>query len=53
MFRNVEDVPLSQMGWVETNFLDAIQYANGDSSTKWGKLRAEAGHPKTVRSENG
>lgn len=46
MFRNVEDVPLSQMGWVETNFLDAIQYANGDPSTPWGRLRAEAGHPK-------
>ena len=46
MFRHVEDVPLLQMGWVETNFLDAIQYANGDSWTKWGKLRAEAGHPK-------
>jgi alpha-L-arabinofuranosidase len=46
MFRNVEDVPLSQMGWVETNFLDAIEYANGAPSTKWGKLRAEAGHVK-------
>ena len=46
MFRNVEDVPMSQMGWVETNFLDAIQYANGDPSTEWGKLRAKAGHPK-------
>ncbi|HXD00872.1 MAG TPA: alpha-L-arabinofuranosidase C-terminal domain-containing protein [Verrucomicrobiae bacterium] len=46
MFRNVEDVPLPEMGWVETNFLDAIQYANGDASTKWGKLRAEAGHSK-------
>jgi alpha-L-arabinofuranosidase len=46
MFRNVEDVPLPEMGWVETNFLDAIQYANGSPSTTWGKLRAEAGHPK-------
>ncbi len=46
MFRNVEDVPLSDMGWVETNFLDAIEYANGSLSTTWGKLRAEAGHPK-------
>ncbi|MGH7951132.1 MAG: alpha-L-arabinofuranosidase C-terminal domain-containing protein, partial [Limisphaerales bacterium] len=46
MFRNVEDVPMPRMGWVETNFLDAIQYANGAPSTKWGKLRADAGHPK-------
>jgi len=34
MFRLVEDVPLAEMGWVETNFLDAIQYANGSPSTK-------------------
>lgn len=46
MFRNVEDVPLPEMGWVETNFLDAIQYANGSASTTWGKLRAAAGHPR-------
>jgi alpha-L-arabinofuranosidase len=46
IFRNVEDVPLPQMGWVETNFLDAIQFANGAPSTIWGKLRAAAGHPR-------
>ena len=26
--------------------LDLIEWANGDKSTKWGRLRAEAGHPK-------
>jgi alpha-L-arabinofuranosidase len=26
--------------------LDLIEWANGDVKTKWGKLRAEAGHPK-------
>ena len=46
IFRNVEDVPLPQMGWVETNFLDAIQFANGAPSTRWGKLRAAAGHAR-------
>jgi alpha-L-arabinofuranosidase len=38
-------VPLSQMGpWVQ-DALDAIQYANGDTSTTWGALRAANGHP--------
>jgi len=26
--------------------LDAIEYCNGDVTTKWGKVRAEAGHPE-------
>jgi alpha-L-arabinofuranosidase len=46
MFRQTEDVPMDEMGWVVTNFLDAIEYANGDKSTTWGKLRAQQGHPK-------
>ncbi len=46
MFRNVEDVPMPEMDWVADNFVDAIQFANGSTSTKWGKLRAEMGHPK-------
>ena len=25
--------------------LDLIEWANGDASTKWGKVRADAGHP--------
>ena len=38
-------VPLNQMGpWVQ-DALDAIQYANGDTSTPWGALRAANGHP--------
>jgi alpha-L-arabinofuranosidase len=38
-------VPLTQMGpWVQ-DALDAIQYANGDTSTIWGALRAANGHP--------
>jgi len=46
MFRNAEDVPMSEMGWVATNFVDAIEYANGSKSSKWGKLRADDGHAK-------
>ncbi len=26
--------------------LDLIEFANGDTTTKWGKLRSEMGHPK-------
>lgn len=38
--------PMSEMDeWVD-ECLDLIEWANGDASTKWGKLRAEAGHPK-------
>jgi alpha-L-arabinofuranosidase len=46
-FRSVKDVPMDQMGWVATNFLDAIQFANGPATSSWGKLRAEEGHPKS------
>ena len=60
MFRQAEDVPMAEMGWVVTNFVDAIEYANGNPSTKWGKLRARQGHPKSfglkmveVGNENG
>lgn len=38
-------VPLDQMGpWVQ-DALDLIQYANGDTNTTWGALRAVNGHP--------
>ena len=38
-------VPLAQMGpWVQ-DALDAIEYANGDTNTTWGALRAANGHP--------
>ena len=39
-------VPMSEMDeWVQ-DALDLIEWANGDATTKWGKVRAEAGHPK-------
>jgi len=46
MFRQAEDVPMSEMGWVGTNFVDAIEYANGPKTSRWGRLRAEQGHAK-------
>jgi len=40
-----EVVPLDKMGeWVQ-DALDAIEYANGPVDSKWGSLRAKAGHP--------
>ncbi|MCR4836385.1 MAG: carbohydrate binding domain-containing protein, partial [Bacteroidaceae bacterium] len=39
-------VPMSEMDeWVD-EALDLIEWANGDVNTKWGKIRADAGHPK-------
>lgn len=39
-------VPLSEIGeWVQ-DALDLIEFANGGDTTKWGKIRAELGHPK-------
>ena len=39
-------VPMSEMDeWVQ-DALDLIEWANGDVNTKWGRVRAEAGHPK-------
>ena len=38
--------PMAEMGpWVQSA-LDAIEYANGPVSSKWGAARAKAGHPK-------
>jgi len=39
-------IPMCQMGDYIQDVLDLIEWANGDTKTKWGKLRAEAGHPK-------
>ena len=39
-------VPMSEMDeWVD-EALDLIEWANGDATTKWGRVRAEAGHPE-------
>ena len=38
-------VPVDQLDSYIQDALDLIEFANGDQSTKWGKLRAEMGHP--------
>ncbi len=38
-------VPMSEMDEWTQDVLDLIEWANGDVSTKWGRIRAEAGHP--------
>ncbi len=41
-----EVVPMEEMDeWVQ-DALDLIEWANGDATTRWGRVRAEAGHPK-------
>jgi alpha-L-arabinofuranosidase len=40
-----EVVPLDRMGqWVQ-DALDALEYANGPTTSVWGRLRAKNGHP--------
>lgn len=40
-------IPMSEMGAYIQDILDLIEWANGDArKTKWGKIRAEADHPK-------
>jgi alpha-L-arabinofuranosidase len=41
-----ETVPMDQMGPYVQDVLDAIEYANGPVTSKWGALRAKNGHPK-------
>jgi alpha-L-arabinofuranosidase len=40
-----EVVPMDQLGPYVQDALDAIEYANGPTTTKWGALRARNGHP--------
>ncbi len=39
-------IPLCDMDNYVQDILDLVEYANGDVTTKWGKKRAESGHPK-------
>ena len=40
-------VPMEEMDAFIQDILDLIEWANGDAkTTKWGRVRAEAGHPK-------
>jgi len=39
-------IPMEEMGAYIQDILDLIEWANGNKTTKWGKIRAEAGHPE-------
>lgn len=44
-FNSSEVVPLDELDPYIQDALDLIEFANGGENTKWGKLRAEMGHP--------
>ncbi|WPU97930.1 alpha-L-arabinofuranosidase C-terminal domain-containing protein [Mucilaginibacter sp. cycad4] len=44
-FNTSELVPLDKLDPYVQDALDLIEFANGDASTKWGKLRTDLGHP--------
>ncbi len=39
-------VPVDELGPYIQDALDLVEFANGDTSTQWGALRAEMGHPE-------
>lgn len=39
-------IPMCEMDDYVQEVLDLIEWANGDTSTKWGRVRAESGHPE-------
>ena len=39
-------IPMDKMGEFVQDAIDAIEYANGPATSKWGQMRAKAGHPK-------
>ena len=39
-------IPEAEFGAYIQDVLDLIEYANGPSTSRWGQLRAEAGHPE-------
>lgn len=39
-------IPMEHMEEYIQDVLDLIEYANGDTTTEWGRKRAEAGHPE-------
>jgi alpha-N-arabinofuranosidase len=45
-FNTAELVKMEDLNPYVQDALDLIEFANGDPNTKWGKIRAEMGHPK-------
>jgi alpha-L-arabinofuranosidase len=46
-FNSAELVPLDQLDPYIQDALDLIEFANGDTTTRWGKVRAGMGHPQS------
>lgn len=46
-----ENVPLDKMREFVQDALDCIEYANGPLDSRWGAMRAAAGHPKPFNME--
>ncbi len=46
-----EALPLSEMKAYIQDVLDLVEYANGPATSKWGRVRAAAGHPKPFNLE--
>ena len=44
-FNTAELVPMNEMDAYVQDALDLIEFANGDTTTRWGKVRAQMGHP--------
>ena len=44
-FNSAEVVPLNALDPYVQDALDLVEFANGDPSTKWGRIRADMGHP--------
>lgn len=44
-FNTSEVVPVEQLDTYIQDALDLIEFANGSTATKWGKLREQMGHP--------
>jgi len=42
-------IPICDMDTYIQDIFNLIEWANGDVKTKWGKMRAEAGHPKPFK----
>lgn len=45
-FNTAEVASLEELDPYVQDALDLIEFANGDVTTKWGKMRADLGHPK-------
>ena len=45
-YNAAEVVPLEELDSYIQDALDLIEFANGETSTRWGGLRAEMGHPE-------